>query len=529
MRYFNTAGPCDPRWHYMVPPERRLPQARRLVEQRGYFTVHAPRQTGTTTTLRALARMLTSEGAYAALHVSCDAAAPDGDDYEAAQRAILAELWRQASLELPPELRPPEPWPVESPRGAMTSASLTAWARACRRPVVLILDAIDALGSASLEAVLRQLTVGYPSRPESFPASVVVAGAHDAARRPAGDPAASPRPMSSPFSVKLQSALIDDFTEAEVFQLYGQHTAETGQPFTSGAMLRAWELTQGQPWLVNALAREVVEAMGVQPPTPIAEHHLDEAKERLLRSRTTHLDHLLAHLGAPEVQRVLAPVLGGTFAGPAPFYDDDVRHAAELGLIARSRPLALANPIYAEAITRALGRFVEDSVPIASARELCDLDGRLEIDRALAAFVKLWTDHGEALAARMPYPEVGPQLVLMAFLQRLVSEGGAMDRQLGAGRGRIDLLLRWPHDGALGERTWQLEPFVLMAWAVGRPDPLPEGLRLLEATLDERALAHGTLVIFDRRPTRDTQPSAPRTRIKKLKGSSGRVIAVLRI
>jgi hypothetical protein len=512
----------------MVPPERRLPQARRLVEQRGYFTVHAPRQTGKTTTLRALARMLTSEGAYAALHVSCDAAAPDGDDYEAAQRAILAELWRQASIELPAELRPPEPWPVESPRGAMTSASLTAWARACRRPIVLILDAIDALRGASHEAVLRQLMVGYPSRPEAFPASVVVAGSHDAGR-PAGDPGASPRPMSSPFSVKLQSALIDDFTEAEVFQLYGQHTAETQQPFTGGAMLRAWQLTRGQPWLVNALAREVVEAMGVQAPTPITEHHLDEAKERLLRSRTTHLDHLLAHLTEPEVQRVLAPVINGAFAGPASSYDDDVRYAAELGLIARSRPLAVANPIYTEAITRALGRFVEDSAPLANARELCDLDGRLEIDRALAAFVKLWTDHGQALAARMPYPEVGPQLVLMAFLQRLVRDGGSMDRELGAGRGSIDLLLRWPHDGALGERAWQLEPFVLMAWTAERPDPLPEGLRLLEDTLDERALAHGTLVIFDRRPQRDTQPSTPRTRIKKLKGSSGRVIAVLRI
>jgi hypothetical protein len=513
----------------MVPPERRLPQARRLVEQRGYFTVRAPRQTGKTTTLRALARMLLTEGGYAALHVSCDAAASVGDDYEAAQRAILAELWRQASIELPPELRPPEPWPVESPRGAMTSATLTAWARACRRPIVLILDAIDALRGASQEAVLRQLMVGYPSRPESFPASVVVAGVHDAARGPAGDPAASPRPTSSPFGVKLESTLIDDFTEAEVFQLYGQHTADTGQPFDSGAMLRVWELTRGQPWLVNALAREVVEAMGVQPPTPIAEHHVDEAKERLLRSRTTHLDHLVAHLAEPEVRRVLAPVLGGAVAAPAPTYDDDVRHAAELGLVARSRPLTVANPIYTEAITRAMGRFVEDSVPVESARELCDADGKLEVDRALAAFVKVWTDHGQALATRMPYPEVGPQLVLMAFLQRLVNEGGAMDRQLGAGRGRIDLLLRWPHNGALGERVWQLEPFVLMSWSEERPDPLPEGLRLLEATLDQRGLAHGTLVIFDRRPARDTQPSTPRTRIKKLKGSSGRVIAVLRI
>jgi hypothetical protein len=510
----------------MVPPERRLPQARRLVEQLGYFTVHAPRQTGKTTTLRALARMLTSEGRHAAIHVSCEAAAPAGDDYETAQRTVLAELRRQASIDLPAELQPPRDWPVESPKGALTAASLTAWARACPRPIVLLLDEVDALRGVSLETLLRQLMVGYPSRPEAFPASIAVAGSRDVGRRAGGEPAASPGALASPFPVELQSARIDDFTEAEVFQLYGQHTAETGQPFTGGAMLRVWELTRGQPWLVNALAREVVESVGVHPPAPITELHIDEGKERLLRSRSTHIDHLVAHLAEPAVLRVMAPVIAGTFDGPVATYEDDLRHVQELGLIARSRPLRLANPIYTEAITRALGRLVEDRVPVSRTKELCDPDGRLELDRVLAAFVKLWTDHGEELAARVIYPEIGPQLVLMGFLQRLASDGGTLDRQLGAGRGRIDLLLRWPHEGALGERAWQLEPFVVMAWVGDRPDPLPEGLRLLESSLEERTLDHGTLVIFDRRAA--ALPVSGRTRIKKLKGPQGRVVTLLR-
>ena len=73
MRYFNTAGPCDEVRHYMVPAEPRLPDARRLIDQGQYFVVHAPRQTGKTTTLRSLARTLTAEGRYAALHFSCEA------------------------------------------------------------------------------------------------------------------------------------------------------------------------------------------------------------------------------------------------------------------------------------------------------------------------------------------------------------------------------------------------------------------------------------------------------------------------
>jgi hypothetical protein len=66
-RRFNTAGPCRPDLHYMIPAERRLPEAPGLVEQGAYFVVHAPRQTGKTTALRALADQLTASGRWAAL------------------------------------------------------------------------------------------------------------------------------------------------------------------------------------------------------------------------------------------------------------------------------------------------------------------------------------------------------------------------------------------------------------------------------------------------------------------------------
>ncbi|WP_437292012.1 hypothetical protein [Sorangium sp. So ce406] len=49
---FNTAGPCIPGEHYMLPPERRLGRVLRLIEDRKYFTLHAGRQTGKTTSAR---------------------------------------------------------------------------------------------------------------------------------------------------------------------------------------------------------------------------------------------------------------------------------------------------------------------------------------------------------------------------------------------------------------------------------------------------------------------------------------------
>jgi hypothetical protein len=106
VRFFNTAGVCFPDRHYMVPAEPRLQGARRLIDQGQYFVVHAPRQTGKTTSLLALAQALTAEGRYAAVYTTCETGRAAGDDYVAAQRSVLSVLRSQAQYGLPEPLRP---------------------------------------------------------------------------------------------------------------------------------------------------------------------------------------------------------------------------------------------------------------------------------------------------------------------------------------------------------------------------------------------------------------------------------------
>jgi predicted AAA+ superfamily ATPase len=61
-RWFNTAGPCQEDIHYILLPTRRLPTLERLIAQRSYFVIHAPRQVGKTTAMMALAQQLTTSG-----------------------------------------------------------------------------------------------------------------------------------------------------------------------------------------------------------------------------------------------------------------------------------------------------------------------------------------------------------------------------------------------------------------------------------------------------------------------------------
>ena len=523
-RRFNTAGPCDARRHYTIPPESRLPAARRLAVRGDYFTLHAPRQTGKTTLLRSLARALTSEGEFAALAASCEAGEPFGERIGAVEQIVLSELRISAQIHLPADLQPPPTWPA-APEGQQLRAGLVAWSLAAPRPLVLFFDEIDALRGESLKAVLRQLRAGFGDRPDSFPHSVCLCGLRDVREYKAasgGDP--TRLGTSSPFNIKVESLRLGIFTEGEARSLLGQHTSDTGQEFTPAAADRALELSGGQPWLLNALAREVVEKMVVPPSDPITEAHLDEAKERLILARQTHLDSLVARLHEPRVRRVLEPLLAGDSVG-GDEYDDDIRFARDLGLVAPRSPLRVANPIYREVMVRVLCAAAEDQI-VVEPRSFVLPDGTLDVRRVLDEFAAFWREHGEVLTAGLSYHEVAPQLVLMAWLQRIVNGGGYIDREYGVGRGRIDLLLRWPCDAADGTRRLQRAAIELKVWRDGRPDPVTQGLAQLDGYLERLGLDDGVLVLFDRRA--EAAPIAQRTRFEAATTPSGRAVTLLR-
>ena len=506
-----------------MPPEPRLPDAWKFVSQGQYFVVHAPRQTGKTTCLLALSRALTAEGRYAALTFSCETGEPFGDRVSAVEQVILDDIVLNAGA-LPQECRPPKPWPSAS-EGQALGAALSAWAAACPRPLVLFIDEIDALSGESLKSVLRQLRAGFNRRPAAFPWSVALCGLRDVRDYKAasgGDP--TRLGTSSPFNVKVKSLRLGDFTSDQVSDLYGQHAEETGQAFLPEALDRAFDLTRGQPWLVNALGREIVEKLGVPPSEPIAVAHVEEAKERLILSRQTHLDSLVARLNERRVRRFLEPMLAGSVdLGWDATFDDDLLYFRDLGLLGQDRPARVANPIYHEIIARVLTGPAEERMWVEP-RSFVLPDGRLDLSRLLREFADFWQEHGDVLSGSMPYHEVAPQLVLMGFLHRVVNGGGFIDREYGVGRGRIDLLVRWPYPGPDGRRAWQREALELKVRATGQPDPLAKGLVQLDGYLAGLGLDTGVLVIFDRRA--DAPPLQERVSFGEAETGSGRAVEI---
>ncbi|WP_305071146.1 ATP-binding protein [Myxococcus sp. RHSTA-1-4] len=506
----------------MLPALRRLPELRALIDQEGYFVVHAPRQVGKTTALRSLAQELTDEGRYVAVHLSMEMGNPFPQDVGTAELAVLQEWRSEAHHQLPAELQPP-PFP-DAPAGSRISAALTVWAESAPRPLVVFLDEVDALRDETLLSVLRQLRSGYPRRPQNFPSSMALIGLRDVRDYKVASDDRDHLGTASPFNIKVRSLTLRNFTADEVAELYAQHTAETGQRFEPEALALAFESTQGQPWLVNSLAKVAVEELVIDRTQPIRREDVERARSVLIARRETHLDSLTERLREPRVRAILEPVLAGTFAGGGDTYQDDLQYTRDLGLCAPDDPVRVANPIYQEMIARVLAGNAEPKVVVAP-RSFVLPDGRLDFTRMLEEFAAFWREHGEVLAAGMTYHEVAPQLVLMAFLHRVINGGGQVDREYGVGRGRIDLLVRWPYQEG-GQRRLQRHALELKVWREGEKDPLEKGLAQLDEYLTRLGLDEGVLVIFDRRT--EAGGTESRTRFEQARSPSGRQVTVLR-
>ena len=498
MRFFNTAGPVNPAKHYCLDPLQRidLKTLLTLIAQEKYFVLHAPRQTGKTSGLLALREFLNAGGHYRCVYVNVEIAQSAREDVAAAMRAILYTGWMQAKV-VSADLAAIAIGPLLEQAGeyGALQALLSAWASASDRPLVVLIDEIDALIGDTLIAVLRQLRAGYPDRPARFPQTVILCGVRDV-RDYRIHSAATKEIITggSAFNIKAESLRLGNFSRDEMVALYAEHTVETGQMFTEEALERAWTLTRGQPWLVNALGYETCFRMpaGREHGQPITAERLDEAKEALILRRETHLDQLADKLREPRVRRVIEPILAGETT-PELLPPDDLDYALDLGLIDRiDGQLAIANAIYREIIPRQLTYSTTLTISQEPAWDLRP-DGRLDDGKLLAGFQEFFREHSEHWLQRFDYHEAGPQLLLQAFLQRIINGGGRIEREYGLGRGRTDLLVLWRHPGGVQKIVMELK---ILRKTLERTRT--EGLEQTWQYLDRVGEGAGHLVIFDR-------------------------------
>ena len=501
MRFFNTAGPVRAADHYCIPPLERfdLDEVLLLIEQQKYFVLHAPRQTGKTSSLLALMEYLNAGDQYRCVYMNVEMAQAARENVGAAMQAILNQLASQIRIILD-ENFVDDIWTgvlEKSGPYAAFEEVLSRWAAYESKPVVLFIDEVDALIGDTLISVLRQLRTGYTKRPQRFPHSVILCGVRDV--RDYRIHSASEKAIitgGSAFNIKAESLRLGDFSQPEIETLYRQHTEETGQSFTPEALQQVWELTQGQPWLVNALGYETCfrDKAGRDRTQPVRADTVIQAKENLILRRETHLDQLADKLGEERVRRVIEPLLtGGEELESIPA--DHLDYVRDLGLIRKEGPTGIANRIYQEIIPRQLTYTTEATLHQETAWYTESEDGRLDMGKLLAAFQVFFREHSEHWVERFQYKEAGPQLLLQAFLQRIVNSGGRIEREYGLGRMRTDLLVIWPYADKAQKVVIECE---LLHKSLEKT--LESGLEQTWAYMDRCAAEEGHLIVFDRSP-----------------------------
>ncbi len=512
-RDFNTAGPVRADENYCIPPLERfdLDEVLALIARGRYFVLHAPRQTGKTSTLLALRNLLNggSVGDYRCAYINVESGQTAREDVGRAMGAIAVQIAGEAEDGLGDMATAESILRFDATRVPDTAlwSVLRRLARAASAPLVLFIDEIDALVGDTLVSVLRQLRTGYAHRGASFPLSVILCGVRDV--RNYRIRASSERDViagGSAFNVKVRSLRLGDFIESEVHALLIQHTADTGQEFAPDALRAVWEQTRGQPWLVNALAKEMCfrrERVWLRD-RPLTARDVFGAREALIQRRDTHLDQLADKLREERVRRVIEPLLSG---GEGEYGDADRDYVRDLGLVGPDTPLRVANPIYGEVLPRELTWLLQDRM-VQQTAWYVGTDGSLEVDKLLGAFQDFFRQNSEHWIQRAQYTEAGPQLVLQAFLHRVVNATGRIEREYALGSRRVDLLIVWP-DGGGGERRYVVE-CKLVREGRSRERTIAEGLRQTVRYMDISGTDAGHLVVFDMRDGRSWEEKVTR-------------------
>jgi hypothetical protein len=142
------------------------------------------------------------------------------------------------------------------------------------------------------------------------------------------------------------------------------------------------------------------------------------------------------------------------------------------------------------------------------------------MDALLEEFQKFWAWNSEIWEEKADYTEAFPHLLLMAFLQRIINGGGMVDREYAAGRGRMDLLIRFGGWSNLVE-------IKLVHPRMGRQATRDQGLEQVERYADQTGPDTCHLVIFDRRSDQRTLSWEERLGKESGTTSTGRLVNVI--
>jgi hypothetical protein len=447
----------------MLPALPRLPSVEKMIDKKFYFILHAPRQSGKTTYLLSLVDQINKSKKYYALYCSLESI-QDTTETDIAMNLIVAEIntsLHMSGINNLSKLAFPDDSLPQSMYSIKIRKMLNYLCSNLDKELVVLFDEIDCLYPQPLIQFLRQIRQGFTERFRSiaskFPRSLALIGLRNIRDYlTTYHPETAGMHLASPYNIVTERMTLANFTQDEIGRLYRQHTESTGQVFDDGAIGRSWYWTEGQPWLVNALAYEIVERqIKGNYSVIISGTDVDQAAKDLIVRNDAHFDSLRARLNEPRVKKVLEPIIISAENMPFGLLDDDISYVFDLGFLKKDVENDLnylpANPIYKEVIARALSSDIQQSMPTSLANKWMD-GTTMDMSGLLRAFQIYWEETAELLKDKtrkeandnaFKTNENLVILVLYAFLQRVLNGGAEITREYALGRLRVDICVTY--------------------------------------------------------------------------------------
>jgi len=461
MRRFHSYGPVDSRFHFGVERhelvERCVQQLVGEPDEGGhFFTIWAPRQCGKTWLMRrAIQEIRARYGdrfAIGALSMQGLLKATDGDDVFFRS---VPDMFREGFAFAPAA---PADW--------------NEWRRAFARdlgmfdkPLILLVDEFDALPPAVIDSLVNGFRKIYLAREGYTLHGLALIGVRavlgvDSDR-------------GSPFNVQ-RSLHVPNLTHDEVVEMFGQYQSESGQVVLPEVVEAIYTMTRGQPGLVGWLGELLTEKYNPGQNQPIT---LDDWKEVFMLACRVEPNNTILNLlkkaKGPYREQVMG--LFGKADVPFSFDQEWCNYLYTNGIIdyekttdamgARTSVCRFSCPFVQ---LRLHAAFTDDLVPRLPILALDPLDTLSDVfteqtldaaalcERYKAYLVRLKAAGqdpflGEQRRSDLGLREAVGHFHLYAWLREAVRTLCAVSPEFPTGNGKVDLLLRSPHQRAVIE------------------------------------------------------------------------------
>lgn len=441
-RIFEGSGIVNPESAYYVTLDNVSnsynQDIKTMVDNGRYFSIFAPRQSGKTTFLEGVRRELHKDRTYIVILLSFErfSSLDKNQFYAMIEKALYSQLIDRLT-----EVNCDKTDTVVHYLGSHRLTSHISFGTLFEelnriiqlKKIVIFIDEFDGIPLSELGHFLtavRDLYQQYKMVTQKALYSMGLIGIRNITKLVVGG--------VSPFNIADQVEM-PPFSLENVRNLYNQYTEEANQPFTEEAVIKVYEETGGQTWLVNRLG--TILTVDIKPETiePIDGADVEKAIELLLLEKNSHFDNLYEKAKLYK-ETFVKIVFDHVWYKPD---NEDQSWLEQYGLIKRKEKKAVvANNIYKK-------RFVDtffdetDVLESVSPTRYILSGGGLDMENILLDFEQYIARIGiqAFYKEKKPYEKTG-QFLLTAWLYQFVKEGeGDLHYEAKSGLGIMDIQL----------------------------------------------------------------------------------------